>query len=225
MYRKKLVTLLILLLLTSLVACGNLGAYDNYDSYDNYTHYAHELQMLTSTPPLNISNVDPFGTGTHFTYQFETVHTVTYLEWEADRPSKMAIWSDEPLYDFSFVSVHHNAICCAYVGEIVFNIDKLYPTDVVVLTVAFSHYLYPRGGIIFTDASGMRHHMFLSKNMVDGCVTGFFLNPTDNLIDLRADWLDLEIISIPKSFTYDKGGLHNEIEIITGCPFVSSENV
>jgi len=187
--------------------------------------YVEELHALLSSPPLNIRDVDPLGLGTHFTYQFETVHTATYLQWESDWPSNIAIWSDEPLYDFSFVSVHHNAICCAYVGEVLLTVDKLYPTDVVLLTVAFAHYLFPRGGVIFTDAMGVRHHMFISESMIGGCAPGFFLSPTNNLIDLRADWLDLEIISIPPTFTYDKSGTHNDIVIITGCPFVPNEDV
>jgi len=187
--------------------------------------YVEELHTLLSSPPLNIRDVDPLGLGTHFTYQFETVHTATYLQWESDWPSNIAIWPDEILYDFSFVSVHHNAICCAYVGETLLTVDKLYPSDVVLLTVAFSHYLFPRGGIIFTDAMGMRHHMFISESMIGGCAPGFFLSYTNNLIDLRTDWLDLEIISIPPAFTYDIGGVHNDVIITTSCPFVPSEDV
>jgi len=200
-------------------------AYELCDCGNFYAHYIYELQTLKSSPPLNIRDVGPFGFGTHFTYQFDTVHTATYLQWETDWPSNIAIWPDEPLYDFSFVSVHHNAICCAYIGEALLAIDKLYPSDVVLLTVAFMHYLYPRGGIIFTDVDGSQHYMFLSESMIGGCAPGFFLSPTNNLIDLHANWLDLEIISIPKAFTYDKGGLHNDIFILTGCPIVPSEGI
>jgi len=189
------------------------------------TYYIQELHMLLASPPLNIREVERLERSTPFTYQFETVHTATYLQWESEWPSTIAIWPDEPLYDFSFVAVHHNAICCAYVGETLLAIDKLYPTDVVVLTVAFIHYLFPRGGIIFTDTNGVRRHMFITESMIGGCAPGFFLSPTNNLIDHRADWLDLEIISIPPAFTYDIASPHNDLTIIASCPFVPSEDV
>jgi len=202
-----------------------LKAYERCDCGLLSIHYLQALRAALSSPPLNIRDVDPFGFNTHFMYQFETVHTATYLQWETDWPSKIAIWSDEPLYDFTFVAVHHNAICCAYVGETLLTIDKLYPSDVVLLTVAFSHYLFPRGGIIFTDASGARHHMFIRESMIGGCAPGFFLSPTSSLLDHRENWLDLGIISIPSVFTYEEDELYNSISIITGCLFVPSEDV
>jgi len=230
MYKKEIVVLLLFPVFLLLVACGNYKppepkANELCDCSLFYARYVHELQTLKLSPPLNIRDIGPFGFGTHFTYQFETVHAATYLQWETDWPSIIALWPDEPLHDFSFVSVNHNAICCAYVGEVLFTVDKLYPSDAVVLTVAFSHYLFPRGGITFTDANGLRHHIFLTQSMIGGCAPGFFLSRTNTLVDLRENWLDLGIISIPAAFTYEKDGAHDDILIMTGCPFVPSRDV
>jgi len=196
-----------------------------YELCDCGALYAHTVLELKYSPPLNIRDVGPFGVGTHFTYQFETIHTATYLQWESEWPSKIVIWPDEPVYNFTFVSALHTAICCAYVGEVILSVDKLYPSDAVILTVAFWHYLFPRGGIIFTDVSGAQHHMFLQQNMAGGCAPGYLLHPTNHLIGRRENWIDLGIISIPSAFTYDKDGLHNDIAIITNCAFASIRDV
>ena len=245
---KKLI--LIILVAALLAACGSNDETEDAHVHEatevitSYTHtedladeyevcdcgmfsarYMQELHTQLSSPSMNIQEVGPFGHATHFTYQFETVHTASYLQLEYEWASYLAIWSDEPIYDFSFVSVHHNAICCAYVGEVLLAIDILHPRDVVLLTVSFTHYLFPRGGIIFTDAGGLRHHMFISESMIGGCAPRFFLWPTNSLIDRREDWLDLGIISIPATFSYDKSGLHGDITIIASCPFVPSRDV
>jgi len=244
MCRKKIVTLLLFLVFALFAACVSPTADDNY-SYEPDTAptfeqneslslpqesessepETHELELPWATPPLNIRHADQFGVGTPFMYQFETVHAATFLQWESEFPATLVIWSDEPLYNFSFVSVDHNAICCAYVREVLLTVDKLYPSDAVALTVAFSHYLFPRAGIVFTDASGVRHRMYLRQDMMGECGPGYYLVRTNNLIDHRENWLDLEIISIPEVFTYDKSGTHNDIVIITNCPFVPSRDV
>lgn len=50
-------------------------------------------------------------------------------------------------------------------------------------------------------------------------------NANNTLIDIRGNWRNLEIISIPKNFSYDKGGLHNDVIANTNCPFVPSREV
>jgi len=136
--------------------------------------YFHDLRMPESVPPLNMREVyRPFGIGIHFTYQFETVHEATYLQWDAELPSTIAIWPDTTLRDFSFVSLGHdgrgNLMFNFYVREVLLHIDELSPRDVVLLTVAFEHYFIPRGGIEFTDENGVRQRMFIFENMVGGC--------------------------------------------------------
>ena len=174
--------------------------------------------LISSVPPMNIRDgIGPFSFATHWTYQFETIHTSAYLQWQADLPDTIAIWADEVVYNFSFVAVHHNAICCAYVGETLLTIDELHPQDVVLLDIAFEHYLYPRAGIIFTDAMGVRHHMYIIQSMEGGCAPAYYLSPTSNLIDHRADWFDLGIMSLPSTFAWP-----NEVIIIPNCPYVPS---
>ena len=212
MYRKNLAMPLLLLLFISLTARD-----DSYELCDCGQFYAHELESWTSTPPLNYRMSHPFGFGTHFTYQFENIHTYAYMQWETEYPDTIIIWPYEPLYDFSLISVNHNAICCAYVGDTLLAFDKLYPSDAVALTVALAHYLYPSVGIIFTDQSGTRHHMFLWQSMAGGCSPKYYVGGTDHLIDRRENWRDLEIISMPETFTYEIVGLHGDVMITINC--------
>jgi hypothetical protein len=129
------------------------------------TNYVYELRR--QTPPLNVRSLHEAD---DFSNEFENIHAFTYLQWESEWPSTIIIWSDEPLYDFSFVSLDNNAAMYFYVREILFTVDELLPTDAVALTVAFEHYLHPRGGIMFTDANGVKKSAFIYESMEGGCV-------------------------------------------------------
>ena len=113
-------------------------------------------------------------------HEFDTVHEVAYLQWEPEFPCTIVISTPKPVYDFSFVTVQHNAICCGYVGEALLTLDKLYPSEAVAITVAFSHYLFPRAAVMFTDVCGTRHHMYLFQNMAGGCIPPYELSHTNN---------------------------------------------
>jgi hypothetical protein len=241
---KKIFALLLFAIFISLASCGNSDAIDSTPIFiqnappnlpqenaapeqeaselcDCGERNANELRWCTQ--PVNIR--ESWEVDDDFLEGFENIHTRTYLQWDAEFPETLIIWSSEPLRDFSFVSVNSNAICCAYVGETLLTVDELHPTDAVALTVAFAHYLYPRGGIIFTDANDMRHHMFIQESMEGGCVPQYHLVYTNNLIDLRENWIDLEIISIPKAFSYEKDIFNYDFFITTCCTFVPSEDV
>jgi hypothetical protein len=194
-----------------------------YELCDCGMFFAHEIEEFDFSSPsslLRIRDVEPPGPRTHFTYQFETVHTAALVQCEVNYPNYIVLWADEPIYDFSFVSVHHNAICCAYVGDVLLAVDRLDPRDAVLLTVAFAHYLFPRAAVIYTDSDGTQHREYIFQNMMGGCAPGFFLYPTNGLIDSRDNWLDLGIISIPGTFAYDKT---EHILITTSCMFVSGQ--
>ena len=145
-------------------------------------HYVHEL-LRKPTPPMNIREVEPFGFATHFLYQFETIHTVTYLQFETEHPSKIAIWTDTPLFDFSVVSLDiagHDwddyGQLIINTQEVLFTICKLLPTEAVVLNLAFAHYLLPHGAIIFMDEDDIQWRMFITESMKGGCSPHFHLS-------------------------------------------------
>jgi|GEM_PF-3917247 len=161
-----------------------------------------------------------------FLSQFENIHTAEYLQWETEFPATLIIWPNEPLRDFSFVSVHSNAICCAYVGRSILTVDELQPSDAVVLTLALMGYIHPACGVIFTDTNGERHYKIFFQEISDlGDGQVFHLSDFSNLISRRKDWVCLEIITLPASFSHDKGGRWNDVVANTNCPLVPSHEV
>ena len=151
--------------------------------------YLHETGRWP-TPPLNI---EERGIDAEFLSEFENVHTFTYLQWEGYWYSTLAFWPDEPLRDFSFLSLDLNSNGerqAFHTREVLLNVEELLPSDVVVLNVLFVHYLIPRGGIVFTDESGVQRRMFIQDVSARGgcsqCFLGFILSPHDE--NHWADW-------------------------------------
>ena len=158
--------------------------------------YYHE-GARRPTPPLNIHQLREFSlvyglweaadpaADAEFLSAFENVHEFTYLQFDTDLYSTIALWADEPLFNFSFVSLdaagHYfdeDSRLVINTREVLFTIDKLLPADVVILNVAFSHYMLPHGGVIFTDSDGVQSRMFILESMVGvGC-------PRDKLFHL-----------------------------------------
>ena len=107
----------------------------------------------------------------------------------------LVIWADEPLRDFSFVSLTFNSDYGEsdevrdyfYTREVLLTIDELTPTDAVVLNVFFPHYLISRGGVVFTDADGIQRRMFIAESMRGGCWPHFYLSPHNDETHW-ADW-------------------------------------
>jgi len=156
--------------------------------------YLHEAGRRP-TPPLNI---EENGIDTEFLNTFETIHAVTHLAWETDWYSTLAFWSDVPLFDFSFVSLclevdddpYRAAFYTFYTTEVLFAIDKLMPSDVIVMDVSLSHYLIPEVGFMFTDENNLHVRMFLRDASVRGgcdqCFIGYMLTLHDETY--WADW-------------------------------------
>ena len=162
------------------------------------TPYTHELCYYCGgpnferqpTPPLNILDA---GVDDKFLSAFETVHTVTYLQWEADWHHTLAFWPDEPLRDFSFLSLGFHDTgerMYFYTREVLLTVEELLPTDTVVLNVLFFHYLIPRGGLVFTDENGVQRRMLVVDQSVVGgcsqCILIFILSEHDETH--FADW-------------------------------------
>jgi len=164
-------------------------------SEEDNTSYLCECGMpfiSTLSLPLNIKDIDAYS---DFLDTFEIVYTTTYLQWETEFYSTLAFWSDEPLREFTFLSLGFNGDSermSFYTQEVLLTIDELLPTDVVVLNVAFIHYLIPRGGITFIDESGTQWRIFIQDVSVRGgcelCFHSFILNPHDETH--FADWID-----------------------------------
>jgi len=145
-------------------------------------YYLHKLQRQP-TPPVGIRDVvEPFGVGAHWLYQFDTIHTFTYLQFETEHPHQIALWADAPLFDFSFVSLDvagHDWVDGSLIintREVLFTVPALQPGDAVVLHLAFAHYLLPHGAIVFTDEWGVQWRMFLHESMRGGCFPVFNLS-------------------------------------------------
>ena len=164
-------------------------------------HYRHE-QLRQPTPPINIHEIfapwlgdwdEDFPQEEHdanianFVWRFENIHMVTYTQFETDWYGTIILWTDEPLRDFSFVSLDvaghdwdEDGQLVIDTREVILTIPKLLPTDVVVLNIAFAHYLLPHGAIIFTDEHGIRKRMFIQESMRGGCFPLYHLGLSHN---------------------------------------------
>ena len=131
-------------------------------------------------------NIQELWEGRRSLDEFDEIHTVTYLQFETQWYGSIMLWSDKPLWDFTFVSLdvagHYwrsrqwrEPELVIETKEVLLTIPKLLPTDAVVLNVAFAHYLIPHGAIIFTDERGDRWRMFVTESMAGGDVPIFHL--------------------------------------------------
>jgi predicted small lipoprotein YifL len=132
--------------------------------------------LRIQTPPVNIRESHEVADG--FSDEFENTYTCTFIQWETDYYSTLYLWTDEPLRDFKFVSLDAASFYATEEEEpkimidtleVLLTVPELLPTDVVVLNVAFVHYLIPRGAIIFTDEAGKTWRMFIGESMRGGC--------------------------------------------------------
>jgi len=217
----------LLLIFVAFTACGDFYAASSYaipsqaptpppdipPQPNSYYEQVYAAYDASRTRPLNIGTLS-YEVDTDFLSQFENIHTYSFIQVDIE-PRTIIIWSDEPLREISFVSLHHNAVCCAYVYEVLLTVNNFQPTDALVLTVVFEHYLLPRAGILFTDNTGVRHHMFIIESMADG--PAFILSPTNHMMDRFTDWLNLNRIRIPSTFTYEIVGLHGSLLIKSNC--------
>ena len=163
--------------------------------------YDDKPSLRYPTPPMNIHEI--FSTrqwGVDFPYTehnamvidfvrvFENIHTGTFIFganyhtadnwWGYDT---IILWSDTVLRDFSFVVLNvwdEEDGMKIFTEATPFAIDKLLPTDVIVLNVSFFHYLRPQAAIIFTDESGLQNRMFILQDMSDSCIY-YFLWPAN----------------------------------------------
>ena len=175
-------------------ATPNISVDEDISEEDN-TSYLCECGMpfvSIQHSPLNIKDISIHS---DFLDIFETIHTTTYLQWETEFYSTLAFWSDEPLRNFTFLSLgfnEYNERMSFYTQEVPLTIEELLPTDVIILNVAFIHYLIPRGGITFKDESGMQWRIFIQDVSVRGgcelCFHSFILSPHDETH--FADWTD-----------------------------------
>jgi len=165
-------------------------------------HYVHE-ELRAQTPPLHIHEIQlewplvesseaaHVETVDAFLNDFDTVHTVTYIQWDTEWYASLVIWSDEPLRNVSFLSLgfdYAEERPYFYTRAELLTVDELLPNDALLLNVAFEHYLVPRGGLIFTDENGVERRMFISESMRGGCFPQFHLLPYDTPDVVFADW-------------------------------------
>jgi len=181
-------------------------------------YYIHEL-LRKPTPPLHIRDVEHFGLGTSFLYQFENTYEVTYLQFETEHPATIAIWTDLLLFDFSFVSLDvaghdwYDGQLAINTQEVLLTIPQLLPySDVVVLNFAFAHYLLPHGAIVFTDDQNVRWRMFIHESMRGGCFPVYTLGakheyplfPEIEMSDLGRQVAKDFLMQFPSIFMYSR---------------------
>jgi hypothetical protein len=164
-------------------------------------HYTDEL-LRFPTPPINAheilspqleSDTEYNAVIADFVRDFENIYTITHNEYPFDwYTDALILWSDAPLRDFSFVVIDFwegNSVEEGWTirtTKIPFTIDELLPTDVVVINVAFSHYLRPHAAVIFADETGLQTRMFIEQSMEDRCYPAYYLWPVDE--DRVAVW-------------------------------------
>jgi len=138
-------------------------------------------ELRDPTPPLNLCEGHEVGDG--FLGDFARLHEASYFQFELEdrEGNRLYFWADEPLRDVRFVSLNfgwenENYMQTIFsVRNVILALDSLQLNEAVALNVAFAHYLFPHGGVIFTDASGNEQRMFLLQSMRGGCYPHFLL--------------------------------------------------
>jgi len=138
------------------------------DTHETYgLPYSYGLRQ--PTPPLNIRQMG-HDADAALLENFERVLTFTYLQFDTEWYNTLVIWPDVPLRDFSFLSLgfdDNTSQISYHIREVLLTIDEFLPTDVVILNVAFEHYLFPRGGLMFEE-NGVQRRVFITESMMDG---------------------------------------------------------
>ena len=133
----------------------------------------HDIDRI-STAPLNMYFISDWSIQhdtqgaklLDYANLFSNVHELTYLQWEGAPYDTLLFWSDEAIYNISIVALSisdeevdwQNVVF--YTSELIGYFEELNPTDIIVLNVAFSHYIRPHGGIIFTNHAGEVKRLF-----------------------------------------------------------------
>ena len=100
--------------------------------------------------------------------------------------NNIVFWSEEVIRDLQFVSFYnldfiwsenYGYLHVFYWDNVLFSIDELLVGEAFQLNVMFTHYLIPRGGLVFTDEAGEQHRMMIQESMRGGCWPLFNLVP------------------------------------------------
>ena len=161
-------------------------------------HYVNE-ELRSPTPPLHIQEWHMYEGGEEayieaintFLSDFETVHTASCIQWDTEQYSSLVVWTDVPLRNVSFLSLGYGYTKDQeyfYTKETLLTVDELLPRDALLLNVAFLSDIFPGGGLVFTDESGVEKRMFISESLRGGCFPQYFLLPYDSPISDWADW-------------------------------------
>lgn len=119
---------------------------------------------------------------------FDNTYTFRHIEWgDGEHYITIVFMTDEPLRDFSFVTIGRWYIDQRdrfyYVSDVPFTIEELLPGEAFVLEIWFAHYNFLSAGIVFTDKNNVRQYMGLAQHMAGCCVPSPFLRsfaPTPN---------------------------------------------
>ena len=169
----------------------------------------HDIDKI-STAPLNMYLISDWSIQhdtqgaklLNYANVFDNIHELTYLQWEGAGFDTLLFWSDETIYNMSIVAL---SICYEeevdwqnvvfYTSEVIGYFEELNPADIIVLNVAFSHYILPHGGIIFTNQEGEEKRMFFHGwDTLEICESHFNLRKFNEAHPFWDEWTWLSTI-------------------------------
>jgi hypothetical protein len=151
----------------------------NYELCHCGEHYFEEV-LRPPTPPLHIHEMPGSFPNLELLAEFEIIYEITFVQWDTEIYDSLVIWTDEPIKNVMFVSLGSDDSLDEtyfYAEEILHTVDELLPGDALLLSVAFQHYLIPRGGFLFTDGKKKKKSMVISESMRGGCFPRYSLSP------------------------------------------------
>jgi len=159
-------------------------------------HFIGE-DLRTPTPPLFIrewhevdeefwNNMDGRIGLTYIEHSGDMDNPIAQIEqwWGASQLdyNTMLIWSEEELRDVRVVALGFNDFgdeMSFFVRHELLTIGWLSPNSMIMVNAGLFHYLIPRMGITFTDASGNHNRMLIHESMRGGCYPLFNLGIFD----------------------------------------------
>ncbi|MCL2841442.1 MAG: hypothetical protein FWE05_11820 [Defluviitaleaceae bacterium] len=111
------------------------------------------------------------------------IHSFVHMGFESEWHNTLVFWTNEVVYDFSFVTLWSDTFVDdagnlnVELTDAPFTIPIFSPDEAFVLDFVFAHYLFPHGGIAFTEASGQRRFYWISESMAGDPYPQFNLFP------------------------------------------------
>ena len=125
---------------------------------------------------------------------FDTLHVLNAIFWDADWHHTLVIWTESTIHNVAFWTLGVNDTAeqpYLFSRQNLHTIGELSPGMAFALKVAPTHYLWPVGGLTYTDDTGTEQRLYITENLETDanclCFVRFELLPYED--SANATWV------------------------------------